>query len=64
MPAPAHGDIQMALSAEFNGVLNVIRIHTTDDYGWTEINRAVENVARAFVGRVSWQDQLAVQRGA
>jgi hypothetical protein len=60
MPTSAHGDIQIAFSAEFNGMLNIICIHTADDYRWTAIDRAVKNVARTFVGRVPWQYQLAV----
>jgi hypothetical protein len=60
MPAPAHGDIQIALPAEFNRTPNIIRIHTVDNCGWMAINRSIPNSACAFVGGVSWQDQLAV----
>ena len=64
MPTPAHGDIQIALSAEFNRTLNIIRIHTADDDCWMAINRAVPYPACAIVGSLARQNQLPVQGSA
>src|SRR5574341_1626154 len=64
MTAPAHGDIQIVLPAEFDGALNVIHIHATDDEGWMAVDRPVPDAADSLVLDVSWQNQFAVQRGA
>jgi hypothetical protein len=64
MTAPAHGDIQIVLPAEFDGALNIIHIHTTDDEGRMAVDRPVPDAAGSLVLDVSRQNQFAVQRGA
>jgi hypothetical protein len=64
MTAPAHGDIQIALPAEFYSTLNIIRIHTADDAYWVTIDHSIPDPARSLVFHIPRQNQVPMQRCA